>query len=57
MHRMAPDVDRMRAVLLAVLDVLERGLARIDRAHDRVAMRRFLKQHPEVIPHWTDGTD
>lgn len=46
----------MRALLLVVLNALDRGLGRIDRAHERVAMRRFLKAHPEVIPHWTDGT-
>lgn len=48
----------MRPALLAVLGVIERGLDALSRAEDRVLMRRFLKDHPEVRIRnpWTDGT-
>jgi hypothetical protein len=47
----------MRSVLLLALDVLERGLDWLSLAQDRVAMRKFLKDHPDVTVHpWTDGT-
>jgi hypothetical protein len=49
-------VDGMRAVLLAALGVLEAGLNYVDGARERAAWRRFLKNHPDVIPFWTDGT-
>jgi hypothetical protein len=43
-------------VLLAGLRLLEHGLDAIERATERVRWRRFLRDHPDVIPHWTDGT-
>lgn len=51
-------MDVLRPVLLAALRLVERGLDAIADARTRVAMRRFLKQHPEVTVHpWTDGTN
>ena len=48
-------MDRMRP-LLAALGVLEAGLDRLSRAHDRVALRQFLKAHPDVrFPRYPDG--
>lgn len=46
----------MRAVLLVALSFVERGLDYLSRANDRVVLRQFLKDHPDVTVYWTDGT-
>ena len=48
-------MDGLRTGLLVALGVLEAGLDRLSRAQDRVALRRFLKDHPEVTIHYPDG--
>jgi hypothetical protein len=50
-------MDRLavRVVLLAALRVLEAVMDRISVATDRVELRGFLKEHPEVRLYYPDG--
>lgn len=52
---MATDVERVTVVLLAVLRVVEAGLDRLSVASDRVLLREFLNDHPEVTIRYPDG--